>query len=67
MTLKSEALINSMAPLLKDNGKEIVAKVGAIYMFEISKAAGEEPQYWTIDLKNGNGTSHVLSYSHRLR
>ena len=59
MTLKSEALINSMAPLLKENGKDIVAKVGAIFMFEIAKAAGEEPQFWTIDLKNGNGTSYL--------
>ena len=32
-----------------------MAKVGAVYLFEMRKAKGDEPTYITVDLKAGNG------------
>lgn len=55
MSLKSAALFEKMEPFLKTSGPELVKKVNAVYFFEISKAKGEAPTAWTIDLKNGAG------------
>jgi len=54
--LKSQAIFDSMAPLLKDHGADMVKKVGAVFHFEVRAAAGDEPTYFTVDLKNGDGS-----------
>ena len=56
MTLKSEELFNKMAPLLEKTGADIVKKIGAVYLFELRATKESEPVFFTIDLKNGNGT-----------
>ncbi|KAM3144367.1 hypothetical protein pb186bvf_003531 [Paramecium bursaria] len=56
MSLKSDALFAKMEPLFKTEGAALVKKVGAVFHFEISKAKGETPTVWTIDLKNGTGS-----------
>ena len=52
---KSAAIFEKMAPVLEKSGAEIVSKVGAVFLFEIREKKDGEPQYFTIDLKNGNG------------
>eukprot|EP00358_Blepharisma_japonicum_P006805 CAMPEP_0202941474 /NCGR_PEP_ID=MMETSP1395-20130829/1599_1 /ASSEMBLY_ACC=CAM_ASM_000871 /TAXON_ID=5961 /ORGANISM="Blepharisma japonicum, Strain Stock R1072" /LENGTH=118 /DNA_ID=CAMNT_0049636727 /DNA_START=715 /DNA_END=1071 /DNA_ORIENTATION=- len=56
MALKSEKLLNEMAPLLQTNGADLVKRIAAVYHFEILPAPGAEPVVYTIDLKNGNGS-----------
>ena len=56
MALKVAAAFDKMAPYLKSNGAEAVKKVGFVYHFEIAPAKGQEPVYWTVDLKNGSGS-----------
>eukprot|EP01017_Pseudomicrothorax_dubius_P001104 TRINITY_DN0_c351_g1_i1.p1 TRINITY_DN0_c351_g1~~TRINITY_DN0_c351_g1_i1.p1 ORF type:complete len:119 (-),score=38.60 TRINITY_DN0_c351_g1_i1:56-412(-) len=56
MALKSEKLFDAMAAFLPDKGDEIVKKVGSVFYFEISRAKGETPSVWTVDLKNGKGS-----------
>lgn len=46
-----------MAQLLEANGAEMVAKVGYVYHFAVRKSEGEEPTYFTLDLKNDNGAA----------
>ena len=36
-------------------GADIVAKVGAVYLWELRAKKDATPEYWTVDLKNGNG------------
>ena len=55
MTIKSADLFERMNPALEKYGKDIVAKVGAVYLFEIKPSKDAEAVYYTIDLKNGNG------------
>lgn len=62
MSLKSEALFEKMAPLLKDHGADLVKKVGASYHFEIKKDKDSEGQWFSLDLKNGNGKSRAMTY-----
>lgn len=45
-----------MAPLLATNGKEFVKKVGAVFHFEIKANKTAKPVFFTVDLKNGNGS-----------
>ena len=52
-----------MNPALEKHGKDIVAKVGAVFLFEIKPSKDAEPVYYTIDLKNGNGKSKLFQYS----
>ena len=59
MSLKSDALFAKMEPLFKTEGAALVKKVGAVFHFEISKAKGETPTVWTIDLKNGTGVTLI--------
>lgn len=59
MTIKSADLFERMNPALEKYGKDIVAKVGAVYLFEIKPSKDAEPVFFTIDLKNGNG-KHLL-------
>ena len=56
MVLKSEKLFESMAPHLATTGKDLVAKIGAVFHFEILSAPGAEGVWFTVDLKNGNGS-----------
>ncbi|CAM6006366.1 unnamed protein product [Sphagnum balticum] len=58
MALKVASAFDKMAPYLKEHGAEAVKKVGFLYHFEIAPVKGQEPQYWTVDLKNGNGSIH---------
>ena len=44
-----------MGPVLAANGKEAVAKVGAVFHFELRAKKGDKPTIYTVDLKNGNG------------
>jgi 3-hydroxyacyl-CoA dehydrogenase/3a,7a,12a-trihydroxy-5b-cholest-24-enoyl-CoA hydratase len=53
--LKSQLIFDKMAPLLKDHGADLVKKVGAVFHFEVRKAAGDAPTTFTLDLKNGSG------------
>tara|TARA_B110001450_G_scaffold179369_1_gene167620 strand:- start:228 stop:536 length:309 start_codon:yes stop_codon:yes gene_type:complete len=55
MPLKSEAIFNKMAPHIEKHGAAMVAKVGAVYCFELREKKGAKPVVFTIDLKNGNG------------
>jgi len=56
MALKVASAFDKMAPFLKEKGAEVVKKIGAVYHFEIAAAKGQEPVFWTVDLKNGNGS-----------
>ena len=55
MTIKSADLFEKMIPALEKHGKDIVAKVGAVFLFEIKPSKEAAPVLYTIDLKNGNG------------
>ena len=55
MPLKSVAMFEKIAPLLEAQGAEVVAKVGAVYHFELREKKGAQPVIVTVDLKNGNG------------
>lgn len=55
MALKSEKLFESMAPHLASVGKDLVAKIQAVFHFEILPGPGKEGVWFTVDLKNGNG------------
>ena len=61
MSLKSDALFAKMEPLFKTEGAALVKKVGAVFHFEISKAKGDTPTVWTIDLKNGTGVLYIIN------
>ena len=56
MALKVASAFDKMAPYLKEKGAEAVKKVGFVYHFEIAPAKGQDSVYWTVDLKNGNGS-----------
>ena len=55
MPLKSDAIFKKMAPHLDKHGAAMVAKVGAVYCFELREKKGAKAVIYTIDLKNGNG------------
>jgi hypothetical protein len=57
MPIKSAELFEKMGPLLEKTGAEIVKKIQAIYAFEIREKKDSEPVIYTVDLKNGNGTT----------
>ena len=40
---------------LPTHGAAIVAKVGAVYLFELREKKGGDPTFITVDLKNENG------------
>ena len=56
--LKSDAIFNLIKSFLGgDEGKALVAKVGAVFQFDITeKKGGEVVKTWKIDLKNENGS-----------
>lgn len=56
MALKSEALFQAMAPHFQTHGAAFVQKVQSVFHFEIKATATSEPKFFTIDLKNGNGS-----------
>lgn len=56
MPLKSETLFANMAPKLEQHGAEVVKKVQAVFLFELRETKGSTPEYFTLDLKNGNGS-----------
>ena len=46
--------------LARGEGKALIPKVAAVYVFEISKAKGQPAaKSWVIDLKNGQGAVEV--------
>ena len=55
MSLKSIEVFSKMAPMMDTHGAAIVAKVGAVYHFELRKAKADKPEIVTLDLKNGTG------------
>ena len=55
MTLKSVDVFQKMGPVLEKQGAAVVAKVGAVFHWELRAKKGDAPTYVTIDLKNGNG------------
>ena len=55
MTLKSTEIFQKIQPLLATQGAAVVAKVGAVYHFELRAKKGDQPEIITCDLKNGNG------------
>ncbi len=57
MPLKSEKLFESMEGHLK-NTPDVVKKVQGVIHMEISEKKGDEPSFWTLDLKNGSGISY---------
>ena len=56
MTLKTAAAFDKMVPYMKEQGAEMVKKIGFVYHFEIAPAKGKPATTWTVDLKNGNGS-----------
>lgn len=56
MPLKTATCFDKMKPFLKEQGADVVKKVGFVYHFEVAEAKGKEPQFWTVDLKNGSGS-----------
>jgi hypothetical protein len=63
MSLKSEELFNKMSPMLETVGKDLVAKVGAVFHFDIKKDKDSESHWFSLDLKNGNGKDFVMQAS----
>lgn len=55
MSLKSAQIFEKMGPFLEKQGAEIVKKIQAVYLFEIRKDKNSEPEFFTVDLKEGNG------------
>ena len=55
MPLKATEVFTKMESQLPTHGAAIVAKVGAIYLWEIREKKGGDPEFITVDLKNGNG------------
>ena len=55
MPLKSTEIFKKIQPLLATQGAGVVAKVGAVYHFELRASKGDQPEIITVDLKNGNG------------
>ena len=55
MPLASVNVFNKMSDQLPTHGAGIVAKVGAVYLWELRETKGAEPVFITVDLKNGNG------------
>ena len=53
--LKSVGIFKKIQPLLETQGAGVVAKVGAVYHFELRASKADKPQVITVDLKNGNG------------
>ena len=54
--MKIGAILDKVKPFLASQGQEAVKKVGYVYHMEVAPAKGKAPTYWTIDLKNGNGS-----------
>jgi len=63
MTIKSADIFEKMRPALETHGKDIVSKVGAVFLFEIKPNKDAEPVYYSVDLKNGNGKLKLLIHS----
>lgn len=59
--LKSENIFEMMRVYLaRGEGKALIPKVAAVYVFEISKSKGQPAaKTWVIDLKNGQGAVDV--------
>ena len=55
MPLKSTEVFNKIGAGIGQHGAAVVAKIGAVYAFEIREKKGDKPTIFTIDLKNGNG------------
>ena len=56
MSLKCADLFSRMHTILQSQGKPIVDKLQAVYFFEVRAKKGQKPTYFTVDLKNGNGS-----------
>ncbi len=56
MSLKIGAIFDKVKPFLEKDGASAVKKVNAVIHMEVAPAKGQAPVYWTIDLKNGNGS-----------
>ena len=54
--MKFAAILDGAKPYLEKSGADAVKKVGFVYHMEVAPAKGKAPTYWTIDLKNGNGS-----------
>ena len=54
-TLKSAELFKKMNGALEKHGKDVVQKIQAVYLFELRASKDSKPEYFTVDLKEGNG------------
>ena len=57
-TLKSAEVFKKMGGALETHGKDVVAKIQAVYLFELRASKDSKPDYFTVDLKEGNGKSN---------
>ena len=55
MSLKSAEIFQKMGAAIGTHGKPIVDKIQAVFLFEIRATKDAQPQFFTIDLKNGTG------------
>ena len=55
MPFGAATVFDKMSAQLPAVGKDIVAKVGAVYLWELREKKGGDPEFWTVDLKNGSG------------
>ena len=53
--MQSIEIFKKIQPLLATEGAGVVAKVGAVFHFEMRMAKKDKPEIITVDLKNGNG------------
>jgi len=55
--LKSRAIFDKMGGIIEEDGEAMVAKVGHVYHFGVRAEKGGDLTYFTMDLKNGTGSS----------
>ena len=55
MPLGAQTVFDKMNAQLPAVGKDIVAKIGAVYLWELKEKKDSTPEFWTVDLKNGHG------------
>lgn len=53
--LKSAAVVEKMAGVLETKGPDLIKQVNAVFHFEVREKEGDEPTYYSIDLKNAPG------------
>uniref|UniRef100_UPI00358F1C53 sterol carrier protein 2-like isoform X3 n=1 Tax=Myxine glutinosa TaxID=7769 RepID=UPI00358F1C53 len=62
---KSTAVFDSIKEKLKQEGKQLVGKVGAVFAFHVTNGPGGKESRWVVDLKNGSGSVDPVSNDKR--